>query len=82
MDALEALEAVKHAGFNLEEPGHTQVEKAVVEALEKQIPAAPLPELRFYGNGKCPRCGAVFMDKSTNYCGNCGQALNWEAVQE
>lgn len=27
--------------------------------------------------GQCPRCGVVFLDCSTNYCGNCGQALDW-----
>ncbi len=50
---------------------------AILEALEKQTPQAPLPEERYYGNGKCPRCGVVFIDKSTRYCGNCGQALDW-----
>ena len=49
-----------------------------IKALDKQIPQKPLEETKFYGNGKCPSCGAVFMDKSTNYCGNCGQALDWE----
>lgn len=37
----------------------------------------PLPEPRYYGNGRCPSCHVVFMDKSTKYCGNCGQALDW-----
>lgn len=50
-----------------------------IDAIEKQIPKAPLPEERYYGNGKCPRCAAVFLDKSTHYCGNCGQALEWRA---
>ena len=27
--------------------------------------------------GQCPRCGVVFLDDSTAYCGNCGQALEW-----
>lgn len=49
----------------------------IVAALEKQIPKKPLPEDKWYGNGKCPRCNAVFLDKSTKYCGNCGQALDW-----
>lgn len=53
---------------------------AILEAIEKQIPKAPLPEARYYGHGKCPRCAAVFLDKSTCYCGNCGQALAWEEV--
>lgn len=52
-------------------------EKAIVEALKKQIPTEPLEENQYYGIGKCPSCGAVFLDKSTKYCGNCGQALDW-----
>ena len=56
----------------------TSYAKLAVSALEKQVPQKPLEETKFYGNGKCPSCGAVFMDKSTNYCGNCGQALDWE----
>ena len=38
----------------------------------------PKPETRYYGNGRCPNCDAVFMDKSTRFCGNCGQALDWD----
>lgn len=49
-----------------------------LEAIEKQIPEKLLPEQRYYGIGKCPRCGVVFTDDSTNYCGNCGQAIDWE----
>lgn len=41
------------------------------------IPKKPLPENKYYGNGRCPHCGVYFIDKSTNYCGNCGQALDW-----
>lgn len=46
-------------------------------AVERQIERRPLPEPKVYGNGICAGCGAYFLDKSTNYCGNCGQALNW-----
>lgn len=28
-------------------------------------------------SGKCPTCGAVFMDAYTNYCGNCGQRITF-----
>ena len=41
------------------------------------VPTKPLPENKYYGNGRCPHCGVYFTDKSTNYCGNCGQALDW-----
>lgn len=30
--------------------------------------------------GSCPNCGAVFLDSSTKFCGNCGQALDWSSV--
>lgn len=44
-----------------------------IKALEKQIPYKPAPYQQYCG--KC-RCGAVFLDKHTKYCGNCGQALD------
>lgn len=47
------------------------------EIASRLIPIKPLPEKRYYGNGICPNCGAYFLDKSTKYCGNCGQALDW-----
>ncbi|MDR2044871.1 MAG: hypothetical protein LBQ15_11035 [Clostridium sp.] len=32
----------------------------------------------------CPVCGAAFIEGSgrTNYCGNCGQRLQWEKGEE
>ena len=45
------------------------------EAREKQVPYKP-KEYQMYC-GKC-KCGAVFLDKSTRHCGNCGQAILWE----
>lgn len=49
----------------------------VYESLKKRMPMKPLQDHRYYGIGQCPVCRAVFMDKSTNFCGNCGQALDW-----
>lgn len=49
--------------------------KLAKSALKKQIPETPLPYKGW--EGKCPTCGVIFLDRSTNYCGNCGQALNW-----
>lgn len=46
----------------------------IVEAMRKQIPFKP--ERVAYWEGKC-KCGVVFMDRETNYCGNCGQKLDW-----
>lgn len=47
-------------------------------AIEKQMPKKMLPEQRYYGIGKCSRCGVIFIDDTTKYCGNCGQAIDWE----
>lgn len=47
---------------------------ALLNAVEKQIPYKPT----YYSGypGKC-KCGTAFLDKSTNFCGNCGQKLDW-----
>lgn len=44
-------------------------------ALRKEIKEKPHPEEQYFDIGKCPSCGAVFVDE-TNYCGNYGQALD------
>jgi|GEM_PF-3593168 len=49
--------------------------KLAISALEKQMPFKPAERKGF--EGKC-KCGVVFLDRATNYCGNCGQKLNWE----
>ena len=54
--------------------------EAAKAALEKQMPKKPEAESRYYGVGRCPNCRAVFRDASTNFCGNCGQALDWGDV--
>ena len=51
---------------------------AAIEALDKQIPFKPETNNLKVGLGRC-KCGAEFLDKLTNYCGNCGQAINWRA---
>lgn len=45
-------------------------------AVVKQMPAKPSAYEGY--DGQCPACGAVFLDKLTKHCGNCGQALDWE----
>ena len=42
--------------------------------------AAAAGVLRDRRRGAVCRCGAVVFDKLTNYCGNCGQALDWSDV--
>ena len=48
------------------------------EAVERQVAKKPNPDTKFYGYGFCPTCNACFMDNLTNYCGNCGQKLDWK----
>jgi len=60
--------------------------KTVTERLyeyeEKSLPKKPIEEKEYYGVGRCPNCGVVFINKATNYCGNCGQALDWSVNDE
>lgn len=51
-----------------------EIFKTIAEALEKQIPYKPEPYKGY--DGKC-KCGVIFLDKATNYCGNCGQRIKW-----
>ena len=53
--------------------------KLAISALEKQIPKKPTPYKGY--EGQCVGCGAVFLDRSTKYCGNCGQALDWSDAE-
>lgn len=53
---------------------------AAIKALDKQIPFTPETNNLKVGLGRC-RCGAEFLDKLTNYCGNCGQAIDWEVEE-
>ena len=44
-------------------------------AMNKQIPKRPIPYNPW--NGKCPVCNIVFTNNLMNYCGSCGQKLDW-----
>lgn len=57
--------------------GITQSVLTIKNALEKQISYTPIERKGF--EGKC-KCGVVFLDRLTNYCGNCGQKLDWQEV--
>lgn len=54
-----------------------EIDMAITAINRFFVKRKPKPETRYYGNGRCPNCDAVFMDKSTRFCGNCGQALDW-----
>ena len=51
-----------------------------IKALDKQIPFTPETNNLKVGLGRC-KCGAEFLDKLTNYCGNCGQRILWEVEE-
>ena len=79
MDIKKAIEhynyGISHDIFS--EPV-TSYARVAVDALEKQIAKKPKPDKKLYGFGFCPTCNACFMDNLTNYCGNCGQKLDWK----
>lgn len=55
-------------------------EKAIVSALEKQIPKKPKTNNDSWFC--CRNCGETFslantVHRKNKYCGNCGQALDW-----
>ena len=53
-----------------------EVEEKIVMCLQKEIPFRPKESKLLIGVGRC-KCGAEFLDKDTDYCGNCGQKLDW-----
>ena len=64
-------------GRNVEgECENCEIETAF-NALRKQIPFEPETDHLKIGVGRC-KCGVEFLDKKTNYCGNCGQKLRWK----
>ena len=42
--------------------------------IERDTPFKPTP--CSVTLGRC-KCGVGFLDRSTNFCGNCGQRLDW-----
>jgi hypothetical protein len=53
-------------------------EKAIVEALEKQMPQKVIVSGYIT---YCPRCKEVLETaESINYCTDCGQALKWDSL--
>jgi len=62
-----------------------------MEALKKQIPAAPALSGDGYADGvlvydtwECPDCGEQYeVDyEKHKFCPNCGQAIDWEALAD
>lgn len=69
------MKSEKDISAKLQECFEEDVLELLLEVIKKQVPYKPKWFMNYPGQCKC---GAVFLDKSTNYCGNCGQKLNWE----
>ena len=56
-----------------------------VNTMEKQIPKKLQNIHRFRGRekcvGTCPTCGYVCCSDYGDYCGGCGQAIDWMEVE-
>jgi hypothetical protein len=82
MTAAEAKERLLHSKTNDAEQREYDI--VVLHALDKQIPKKP-KHVRGYGKhsttiGTCPTCGGG-NNSEYPYCGECGQALAWEAEE-
>lgn len=53
----------------------TEAKKIAIKALDKQIPKKPKTMMEGFTFTGCPVCDTVV---NTDYCPNCGQAINWE----
>ena len=79
IEDLEDLISCESISSNFFSEVHGKHLHIAITALEKQIPYKPQKYQQY--DGKC-KCGAIFLDKSTNYCGHCGQKLDWEDKHE
>ena len=68
------MSAEKDISEELQKCFDQDVYAALINAIQKQIPYKPKDYSGYPGQCKC---GVVFLDKSTKYCGNCGQRLDW-----
>lgn len=66
----------------------TEALNMAIEALEKQMPEAPILDI-IYPSGiksyNCPVCGKGCLVRTDSYCpkycSNCGQALDWSGTE-
>ena len=80
VDNMIAGEIMKIATENGLDTKITLNEKAIVAALEKQIPKNPLCISGDYDAPICPECKQV-VDVTEHYCSTCGQALDWRDLE-
>ena len=86
MNNQEAIERIKdHIDIHkINEKNAVYISEALdmaISALEKQIPKKLQNIHRFRGRekcvGACPICGYVFCSDYGDYCGGCGQMIDW-----
>lgn len=69
-------------GYQKDDTCETCEINAAIEALNKQMPKKPKLKGEYY---VCPICGVYqeyLTDGKPPYCVNCGQALDWQEVEE
>ena len=72
MTPQEALKIRNNPTFD--DADNVELSKCIDETLEKQISKKPVDYDGKIKVGFCPDCEAVV---TSNFCGNCGQALDW-----
>lgn len=80
-DNIKILESQEpeDAGYYLQ----LEHEKIVLDALEKQVPKRPLTKSiandGYAWEWVCPNCHIVKVTTEKQFCGDCGQKLDWSA---
>ena len=73
-------------GYQKDDACETCEINAAIKAIDKQIPKKPEPKKDASGEYYvCPICGVYqeyLTDGKPPYCVNCGQALDWQEVEE
>lgn len=88
MTIQEAFEIIKNE-MPYESGVINEALKMVEGALEKQIPKKPIGKevigvsmSGYKHKGNCPKCSSSVRQYTSNYCPNCGQALDWSEIEE
>ena len=77
-------EAIETIESNRPTAGYTMLQEALdmaIQALEKQIPQKPNPPTDKYHADTCAVCGGEVVTEQ-RFCGNCGQAIDWDGEDE
>ena len=57
---------------------NAEVFRMAIKALEKQIPKKPSMEFNYEDDDYfCPDCGFTVIEEYDDFCGNCGQKIDW-----